>query len=183
MDRSRSRLHRSAAPTWSHTDTGFADEPVTNWQAPVINTAPVSAPGRLAAAVLASEPMVPYPLPVLTRSDTSIRHTVLLISRQREVRLHLRACLDGQTRLRVADVSSVTAAVFLSREVAVHLIIADPAAWSVSRALPEIRSILLSDDAPSHETSASGPRRHVMHRPFSAETLAATVNLLLREPD
>lgn len=183
MDRSRSRLHRSAVPTWSLADAGFVDEPVTSWREPTADLVPGSDRIRLAGATLESESMSPHPRPVLTRNDAGVRYTVLLVARLREVRRYLRSCLDNQSRLRVADVASVTAAVSLTREVAVHLIIADSAAWSVSRALPEIRTILLSDGPPSHEVGANGKRRHVMHRPFSAETLAATVNLLLHEPD
>lgn len=180
MSRPQIHRHRSATSAWSPETTGFVDEPLTIWQAPVDEPVlPTVAPqddrtwpcARLA------------PVPVLMRNHTPIRHTVLLVARQREVRRHLRSCLEGHRQLRVADVASVSAAVGLAREVAVHLIIADPAAWSVSRFLPEVRSILLTDVPAGHDPSTAGRRRHVMQRPFSAETLAATVHLLLREPD
>ncbi len=181
MYRSRSRLHRSATPTWSVGADGFVDEAITNWQAPVPEAPPAESMVRMHGRVWTSTQLTP--VPVLSRTHARVRHTVLLVARQREVRRRLRECLEGQAELRVVDVGSIAAAVALAGEVAVHLIIADSAAWSVSRQLPDIRSILLSDHVVGHDPTLVGPRQHLMLRPFSPETLAATVHLLLRDPD
>lgn len=179
MHRPRLRLHRSPTPVWVPGDVVFADQPVTGWHAPASGADAISTGDRRATAVMTLE----QPVPALARIDARVRHTVLVVSRQREVRRHLRGCLDGHAKLRLADVASVTAAVSLAREVSVHLIIADPSAWSVTRALPGIRTILLANDSLGRDLAGSSRRQHVMQRPFSPETLAATVHLLLREPD
>ncbi len=170
---------RSVTPRWSMPVPGLAVESVTNWQ-PVTAQSDLTSRVRLEVAILASEQI--RPVPVLARTEARVRQTVLLVSRQAEVRRHLRACLQDHPKLRLVEVNSVSTAVSLASEVLVHLIIADPGTANVTRALPEIRTILLADEPPSRDGFVAGPRQHVMQRPFSAETLAATVLLLLREP-
>jgi len=105
----------------------------------------------------------------------------MLVSREAEVRRHLKACLSDHPKLRLLEANSPTAAASLASELAVHLIITDAKAATVMKALPEVRTILLAEQ-PVHEGMAGErSRQHVMHRPFSAETLRATVLLLLQE--
>ena len=175
----RSR-RRSLTPRWSVPVTGLAMEPVTNWQVPVMSQPGLSSRLRLEVDILTSEQLAP--VPVLSRHEVRIRQTVLLVSRQAEVRHHLRVCLQDNPKLRLVEVDSVSVAASLASEVAVHLIIADPGTVGVTRALPEVRTILLADVPMIRDVLGAGPKHHVMQRPFSAETLCATVMLLLQEP-
>jgi hypothetical protein len=179
--RTRSR-RRSNQPSWSVPVVGLALESITSWQPPMAERPNLSPRVRLEIDILSSEQLAPpVPVPVLARSEVRVRSTVLLVSSEAEVRGHLRACLQDQPKLRLIEVDSVSAADALASEVQVHLIIADPGAASVTRAQPAVRTILLADDPAGLHSTAPGPMQHVMQRPFSAETLAATVLLLLSE--
>ena len=176
--RVRSR-RRSSIPVWSQAVSGFANESVTQWQPPMAERASLSSRVRLEVDILSADAVAPEP--VLTKTPIPIRCTVMLVSPEAKVRQHLRACLSDHPKLRLLEANSPTAAASLARELAVHLIITDAKASTVMRALPEVRTILLADQ-PIHEGMAGKrSRQHVMQRPFSAETLRATVLLLLQE--
>jgi len=176
------RVHsrrRSSIPVWSRAVSGFANEPVTQWQPPMAERASLLSRVRLDVDILSADAVAPEP--VLTKTLVPIRHMVMLVSPEAELRKHLKACLCDHPKLRLLEATSPTAAASLARELAVHLIITDAKASTVMRALPEVRTILLADQ-PTHEGMAGRrSRQHVMQRPFSAETLKATVLLLLQE--
>jgi len=174
----RSR-RRPSIPFWSVAVSGFANEPVTQWQPPTAESPPVSSRVRLEVQILSTDPVAP--VPVLARTQVRLRHTVLLVSHESAVRRDLYASLSEHPKLRLLEACSPTAAASLASEVAVHLIIADAMAASVMQALPEVRTILLADNSVEMHLSVNRLRQHVMQRPFSAETLSATVLLLLEQ--
>jgi hypothetical protein len=110
--------------------------------------------------------------------DERTRLTVLVIAAEADLRRYVRECLRERSDLRVLEAATVTAAVALAANCSPALLIVDEPESDVLIPLSQVRAIVIVDDVP-HGAPASGTRRRLLARPFTAERLAAEVGRLL----
>ena len=118
----------------------------------------------------------PAPRTPLASDEEQTGRAVLVVSGEPDFRGYVRECLRERTDLRVLEAATVTAAVALSAQYALKLLIVDEPERAVVAMLSQIRAIVIVDDVP-HGERIPGPR--LLARPFTAEGLLVEVDHLL----
>jgi hypothetical protein len=120
----------------------------------------------------ASAPWTPAAL------DEEIRMTALVVAAEADLRRYVRECLRERIDLRLLEAATVIAAVTLAAYYSLAFLVVDERESEVLAALPQLWAIVIVDDVP-HGAPASGTRRRLLARPFTAEELLAEVSQLL----
>jgi hypothetical protein len=110
--------------------------------------------------------------------DEEMRMTALVVAAEADLRRYVRECLRERLDLRLLEAATVLAAVTLAAYYSLAFLVVDEPESEVLAALPQLRAIVIVDDVP-HGAPASGPRRRLLARPFTAEGLLAEVSQLL----
>ena len=119
------------------------------------------------------------PAPVMPAAlDEVVRATALVVAAEADLRRYVRECLRDRIDLRLLEAATVIAAVTLAAHYSLAFLIVDQRESDVLAALPQLWAIVIVDEVP-HGASASGTRRRLLARPFTAEELLAEVSQLL----
>jgi len=118
------------------------------------------------------------PAPVMPAAlDEVVRMTALVVAAEADLRRYVRECLRDRVDLRLLEAATVIAAIALAAHYSLAFLVVDERESDILTALPHLCAIVIVDEA-AHGAPASGARRRLLARPFTAEELLAEVSLL-----